>query len=114
MKWLTWFAVFLACLCLCLGLGAPCAYAQEEPAQAQEAQAQEPTPNPAGPLDRLVEKIETLGAPLVALGILICAIVLMASPAKGKTALAFVLLGGFILLGGWRWLVDLIRYMLAP
>ncbi|MGB9887627.1 MAG: hypothetical protein ACPLRW_11615 [Moorellales bacterium] len=84
------------------------AQADREEGQAQAA------PDVARPLERLTGKIEALAVPLVGVAILVGAVVLMVSPMKGKTMLGFILLAGLLLLGGWRYLVDFLRYILAP
>lgn len=109
--------VILLTAVLLFALTAP-AVAQENQVQAGQAaqgtQDQGRAERVAGPLNRLVEKVEALAVPVVALGILIGALALMVAPKIGKSMLGFILLAGLLLLGGWRWLLDLIRYILAP
>lgn len=65
-------------------------------------------------MNRVIDRLEAIASPVVALGIMVAALFLMVSPIRGKLMLGFVLLAGFLLTGGWRWLMDFIRYLLAP
>jgi len=60
----------------------------------------------------LAGKLMALGEPLLVLGLMIAGIVLLFSAQHGKRLLLYVLAGGFLLLGGWRWVVEFIKYLL--
>jgi hypothetical protein len=61
----------------------------------------------------LADKLAALGEPLLVLGLVAAGIVLLFSVQHGKRLLLYVLAGGFLLLGGWRLVVQLLKYLLG-
>lgn len=109
-------------LCLLLTLAALPALAADQGTQAgqaqpgtqgqvqgQGAQAQQ---GPGGFLDKLSGKLADLGSSLVPVMLIVAAVVLMFSARHGKQMLVWIVAGAFLALGGWKLLVDLVRYIL--
>jgi hypothetical protein len=98
--------------CLLLTLAVP-ALADDQGTQAgqgtQQTQGQQ---GPAGFFDRLQGKVTDLGSSLVPVMLIVAAVVLMFSARHGKQMLVWIIAGAFLALGGWKLLVDLVRYIL--
>lgn len=60
----------------------------------------------------LAGKLAALGEPLLALAIVAGALLLMFSVQLGKRILLYAAIGGFLVLGGWKVIVELIKYLL--
>jgi hypothetical protein len=106
-------------LCLLLTLAVPALAAdQAQGTQAQEAQsgqAQQGTQAQQGPgdfLGRTGGKLADLGEKLVPVVLIVAAIVLMFSARHGKNLLVWAVVGAALLLGGWKLIVGLIKYIL--
>ncbi len=111
--------------CLLLTLAVPALAAEQAQGQTQAGQAQPGTQaqgqvqgtgsgsSPTGFLDRLQGKLADLGSAIVPVVLVVAAIVLMFSARHGKNMLVWVVAGAFLLLGGWRLLVDLVKYILS-
>jgi len=95
---------------------APAAPAAQAPA-AQSAPAVTTVPGAsyADPVEKATgvgKKVEGLGAALIPIMLIVAGVALMFSGAKGKQLLVMVIAGAAIILGGWRLIVDVIRYLL--
>lgn len=60
----------------------------------------------------LADKLAALGEPLLVVAIVVGALVLLFSARLGKQILVYAAIAGFLLLGGWRWIVEFIKYLL--
>jgi hypothetical protein len=60
----------------------------------------------------LADKLTALGEPLLVVAIVVGALLLMFSAQLGKRILLYAAIGGFLLLGGWKLVVELIKYLL--
>lgn len=109
-------ALLLLCFLLILALPALAADqgTQAQPGTQAQGQVQGAGSgsSPAGFLDRLQGKLADLGSAIVPVVLVIAAIVLMFSARHGKQMLVWVVAGAFLVLGGWRLLVDLVKYIL--
>jgi len=59
----------------------------------------------------LADKLAALGEPLLVLAVVAGALVLMFSARLGKQILVYAAIAGVLLLGGWRLVVDFIKYL---
>ena len=89
--------------------GAQAGQAQGTQVQAQGTQAQQ---GPGDFLGRTGGKLADLGEKLVPVVLVVAAIVLMFSAKHGKHLLIWVIAGAFLLLGGWKLILGLIKYIL--
>lgn len=78
--------------------------------QAQQAQGTQGKPGDF--LGRTGGKLADLGEKLVPVLFIVAAIVLMFSARHGKNLLIWAVAGAFLLLGGWKLVVGLIKYIL--
>ncbi|MBC7323930.1 MAG: hypothetical protein H5T99_01290 [Moorella sp. (in: Bacteria)] len=104
--------MLLCCLLLTLAVPALAADQGTQAGQAQEIQAQNQGA-PAGFFDRLQSKLSDLATAIAPVMLVVAAIVLMFSARHGKQFLVWIVARAFLALGGWRLLVDLIRYVLS-
>jgi hypothetical protein len=94
--------------------GAQAGQAQENQVQGTQAQqAQGTQGNPGDFLGRTAGKLNDLGGSLVPVLFIVAAIVLMFSARHGKNLLIWAVAGAFLLFGGWKLVVDFIRYLLS-
>lgn len=99
-------AVLLAVMLVAVLLAAPTT------ALAQQDQAAQVAQQPGDRLGKATGKLEKLGESLTSLMLVVAAIVLMFSARHGRNLLIWVLAGAFLVLGGWKFLVELLKFML--
>jgi|GEM_PF-4819559 len=99
-------------LCLLTILAVPALAADQDGQVQQEIQVQQDQ-GPAGFFDRLQAKLSDLATALAPVMLVIAGVVLMFSARHGKQLLVWIIAALFLIFGGWRILVDLIRYILS-
>lgn len=104
--------LLLFCLLLTLAVPALAADQGTQAGQGTQVQVQGQAQGPTGFFDRLQGKMTDLGSSLVPVMLIVAAVVLMFSARHGKQMLVWIIAGAFLALGGWKLLVDLVKYIL--
>jgi len=101
---------------LVLTLAVPVAPALAQPAQdpaAQVTQAQAaPSPAVGQKVEGIADKLTALAPSVVYLMLIVAGFVLIFSQKAGSKLLVLVIAGALLLFGGWRLILDLVKYLL--
>ncbi|BAF60670.1 hypothetical membrane protein [Pelotomaculum thermopropionicum SI] len=125
MRIITFALLILAALALVAGPAVATIPAESQTAQAavyaeaadtQAAQGTtlpESAPNVPEKVGGIGDKLTDLAAALVPVGLIVAAVALMFSAKTGQKLLIYVVAGAALALGGWKLIVDVIRYVFA-
>ncbi|NPV72314.1 MAG: hypothetical protein HPY89_00670 [Pelotomaculum sp.] len=86
-------------------------YAEAADTQAQGTTLPESAPNVPQKVGGIGDKLTDLAAALVPIGLIAAAVALMFSARTGQKLLIYVVAGAALALGGWKLIVDIIRYI---